>query len=155
MNFDEFKKELTKYPPGKILFVGLGNEIRGDDCAGILFLHELEKQSEFSKSKFLNAGTNPENYLFRLSDKEVDMIIFIDAVQIESSIGEIFWIDSKNISDFSMSTHTYSIKMIETWLKTLRPIDIKYLGISAASFDCSKPVTEKVLNGIKYFFNRQ
>ena len=153
MNFENFKKDLAIYQPEKIIFVGLGNESRGDDYAGILFLEELKKRSEFINSKFLSVGTNPENYLFQLTKNEIDVIVFIDAVQTNSSPGKIMWLAPDQIEMIAISTHSFSIKMVEQYINSIRPAEFKYLGITAVSYEYGKPVSQMILNSITDFFN--
>jgi len=63
MNFMHLTDELSKYYTDKIVFVGLGNELREDDGAGLEFVERLKSEKEFNKSHFIIVGRNPENYL--------------------------------------------------------------------------------------------
>ena len=78
MNFMDFKKSIT-IPANEIVFVGLGNEARGDDAAGLLFLRELKKREEYRTSNFIAARTNPENYLECILEFQPELVVFIDA----------------------------------------------------------------------------
>jgi hydrogenase 3 maturation protease len=152
MNFEIFKNDLEKYQPENIVFVGLGNELRGDDYAGILFLNELKKQKEFFNSTFLNAGTNPENYLYQLTESKADVIVFIDAVKTKSYTADVNWLEQDQIEMISVSTHSFSIKMLEQFINSRRHTEFKYVGISVSSFDYGRTISYKVIESIKNFF---
>jgi len=42
MNFTHLLDKISKFENSKIVFVGLGNELRGDDASGIEFLEKLK-----------------------------------------------------------------------------------------------------------------
>ena len=79
MNFKDFSLDLIDLNPCKITFVALGNELRGDDGISYYFLEKLKETNLFKDSAFLSVGTNPENYLDKIIEKDPELVIFIDA----------------------------------------------------------------------------
>ena len=63
MNFNDLKKDLSGYPTDKIVFVGLGNQMRKDDAAGLIITEKIEKSAIFSSAHFIQAYTTPESHL--------------------------------------------------------------------------------------------
>ena len=152
MNFEDFTKVLKPYPPGEIIFIGLGNELRGDDVAGLLFLERLKTRPEFSGSNFIKAGTNPENYLQSILDSKAEVVIFIDAARSGKRPGTIDWIDPEKIFSIDISTHAFSIKMVEEFLQNHRSFAFMYLGIEPLKTKLSETVSSEILKSLDSFF---
>jgi len=153
MNFDDLTKILKEYSPNDILFVGLGNDYRGDDGVGLFFLKRLQQCPQFSDSHFLAAGTNPENYLQKILDYEPHLLIFIDCAEWHSEPGTIDWLNSKTIDAVNISTHAFSMKLIENFLKFHQEIEIRYIGIHPFEKYLGKGMTLHLAQKIDEFFH--
>jgi hydrogenase 3 maturation protease len=152
MNFTQLLNRLSKYRNDKIVFVGLGNEVRGDDLAGLVFIDALKTKTVFNKSKFITAGKNPENYLQEILISNPEVVVFIDAADWGGEPGDISFLDSDSIAGGDFSTHAYSIKLIEEFLLLNRRIDIVYIGIQTKSTNFRKGMSLQVYYSIKEFF---
>lgn len=152
MNFKDFAKELSSYNPENLIFVGLGNELCGDDAAGLVFLDKLEEFPDFAGSCFITARTNPENYLQKILDSKGRVVVFIDAARSGGKPGAISWIDPHHIDRLSISTHAFSLKMVELYLMNNRRFIFKYLGIEPLSTNKGDHLSSKILTHITAFF---
>ena len=151
MNFTDFKKEIN-IPARVIVFVGLGNETRGDDAAGLLFLRALKKRMDYRQSNFIEAGTNPENHLERILELHPELVVFIDAAHIDKAAGEMAWIDSKDLDTARISTHAFNMTMVENYLKSHASLQVKYFGIQPESTSVGHPVSDTVRLKLEMFF---
>lgn len=152
MNLNDFKEEILNYPPGKIVFVGLGNDYRGDDAAGLLFLNRLKELSFLSGATFIKANTNPENHLREIAAPNPKLVVFIDAAQTGRNPGDIFWIDPEELNSVNISTHSFSIKMIEDFLRAGQEMNFKYLGIEPLKTSLGQSISREVIQRIDKFF---
>ena len=155
MNFEDFVKELSPYNPADLIFIGLGNELCGDDAAGLVFLDKLEELPDFAGSCFITARTNPENYLQKILDSGGRVVIFIDAARSGGKPGEISWIDPNQIDHLSISTHAFSLKMVEQYLVNNRRFIFRYLGIEPLSTNKGDHLSSRVLTQITVFFTHK
>ena len=153
MNFIHLTNSLSRYADNKIVFVGLGNNTRGDDLAGIFFTNLLKAKSAFKESYFIIAGKNPENYLGEITNLKPEAVVFVDAADWGGVPGEISLIQSENISNIDFSTHAYSIKLIEKFLLLSSKMDFYYIGIQTKSTELGKEMSLEVNSAIKNFFN--
>lgn len=153
MNFIHLTNSLSRYTDDKIVFVGLGNDTRGDDLAGIFFTNLLKTKSAFKESYFIIAGKNPENYLGEITSLEPEAVVFVDAADWGGVPGKISLIKSENIANIDFSTHAYSIKLIEKFLLLNNKIDFYYIGIQTKSTELCKEMSLEVISAIKKFFN--
>jgi len=152
MNFKEFCEELSETEPERIVFVGLGNELRGDDKAGLLFLEKLQEQAEYRSSCFIKAGTNPENYLQKIVNCDADLVVFIDAARFGAEPGSIAFLNTGQIDKIAISTHAFSVTMIEDFLRSYKVYRFLYVGIEPRNTSFRPALTAEVRTAIETFF---
>jgi hydrogenase maturation protease len=155
MNLNCLKESLNIYKSQKIIFIGLGNKIRGDDWAGIYFLRRLKNSGLFNDSLFIEAGISPENYISAILKFNPGVIVFIDAVSNGCLPGEIEFIDPDTIDQLGISTHAYSVRIIEKYISYERKVKFFYLGIVPLHTNMEKGISLPVLNGINNFFHEK
>ena len=152
MNFDDFEKFLETYPAKDISFIGLGNEICGDDIAGLVFLDRLKETGVYKESQFIKAGTNPENYIGSILKGSSELVVFIDTAKTGAKAGSIKFFQSKEIKSSDISTHAYSITMVEDFLNKFRPIKFFYLGIEPYCTEIGQGISSCVSDAMDDFF---
>ncbi len=155
MNFTLLTNELSKYEKNKIVFVGLGNELRADDGAGIEFVEKLKSKKEFINSHFIIAGRNPENHLQAILNHKPQAVVFIDAAESKSEPGEVKIFSEDEITQAEFSTHTFSITMIKDFLLNHRQMDFMFIGIQPYSTNFQESLTELVKTKLHKFFSSE
>ena len=155
MNFTQLTDELSKYDKDRIAFVGLGNELREDDGAGLELVERLKSKKEFHKSHFIIAERNPENHLQAILSYNPQIVIFIDAAEWGGNPGEIKKFNEDEISHTDFSTHTFSIKMIQEFLLNQRQMDFMFLGIQPLSTSFRQGISDLVKIKLEAFFNNE
>lgn len=153
MNFSDLKNDLSNYPENKIVFVGLGNSSREDDAAGMIITNKIKSSNSFPKANYIIAHTTPENFLNQILQYRPVLVVFIDAADMGSEPGGISWIDSNKIEELRISTHTYSISLIEKYLKLTTNLEVKYLVIQPLTINYKAGMTEKLSRKVKSFFD--
>ncbi len=152
MNFTHLLDKISKFENSKIVFVGLGNELRGDDASGIEFLEKLKTSNELKDSHFINVGTNPENYLDKILSFEPQLVVFIDSADMNCKPGEIKFIDDREIINHEFSTHSFSISLIKEFLLKQKSMEFLFIGIQPLNTSFRKGLSEEVINSIHHFF---
>jgi hydrogenase 3 maturation protease len=152
MNFTEMKTLWADLDPERIAFMGIGNRYRGDDAAGLEWVHRLEKQPDLETSLFIIAETTPENHLQKIIQARPRLLICIDAARWGGRPGEVKQFSPSEINTFSFSTHAYSILLIEKYLKVHIPIQIEYLGIQPLDTSLNEHLSTDVARALDSFF---
>ena len=149
--------ELKNKLKGKILIIGLGNVMRGDDGAGPELIRRLNssKLSAINSELFLmDVGEVLENYLGKIVKYKPDTILLVDAVDFKVPPGSIKVIDIETIKNESFSTHNISLKLTLGYLKERTKADIFVLGIQPKNLGMnsrfSKPVKQAIEQIEKY-----
>ncbi|HEY70724.1 MAG TPA: hydrogenase 3 maturation endopeptidase HyCI [Anaerolineae bacterium] len=114
----------------RVALVGMGHTLYGDDGAGILLtqlLRPLERDME--GLLVVNGGSAPENCTGLLRRFMPDLVVLVDAAQLDEAPGTIQWIPSEMTSGFSASTHTLPLHLISCYLSMELVCEIVLLGI--------------------------
>ncbi len=152
MNFNDLKTALSPYYPSDIVFLALGNTFRGDDGVGIIFTQYLQNTQEFSCANFIFAYTTPENYLQQIIEIKPKLIVCIDSARMGSGPGDIQWLSPSMLDSFRISTHAFSILMIETYLKNFTQSHFFYIGIEPQQTLPDQGLSHIVENQLALFF---
>ncbi|MCI0495605.1 hydrogenase maturation protease [candidate division KSB1 bacterium] len=152
MNFDEFCAAFTEFKNEEIVFVGLGNRWRGDDGVGLLLVEQLQLSPRLAGAHFILAGTNPENHLQQILDCHARLVIFIDASRFEGTPGQMSWCTSEQIDSIGLSTHAFSIKLVEQYLRTEQSLEFKYLLIQPELTSFGENLSKSLYQSLQNFW---
>ncbi|MFH0877430.1 MAG: hydrogenase 3 maturation endopeptidase HyCI [Candidatus Omnitrophota bacterium] len=133
-------KEILK---GKVVLVGIGNILRGDDGFGPALIERLKGKV---RAVCLDASVTPENYVARIADENPDTVLLVDAVSLQQQPGEYELIGSSDIVQSGMTTHDISLRMFIEYLKGQTQANIYMLGVQPKNIsigdEISPPVQE-------------
>ncbi len=139
---------------GRVVIVGIGNTLRGDDGIGSYVASNLGKIKE--NTLVIDAGDVPENFLNKIIDFRPDCVMLIDAVEMNRVAGECTIIETAAIKDTTLSTHNFSLKLLAEFLNEHIKTDVFMLGVQPKSIklgsEFSKEVTktsQQVINVLK------
>ncbi len=144
--------ELKKRLRGKVVIVGIGNTLRGDDGAGPELIKQL-KNSKLStlnsKLSLISVGEVPENYLGKIAEHKPDTIMLVDAVDFDSPPGSVRVIDQDTLKEESFFTHNASIKLTISYLRKKTKGLVFLLGIQPTKnlqmgSELSEPVKQAI-----------
>jgi len=121
-------------PDAKVVFVGIGSELRGDDAVGVVIINRLSEFAKTTKSSrflFLNGGSAPENILGEIRAFQPEIIVFIDAAILGGEPGTLRIIDTRRekISGVSFCTHSLPLTIIAEYIRQTVPCEIFIIGI--------------------------
>ena len=112
--YDQLKDNGITAP--KVLVLGIGNYLMGDEGVGVHFIQHLEKHNiSFTQTDILDGGTG--GFILMGTLDAYDTIIFIDATMDGKPPGTVSLIKPKFASDFpnALSAHDFGLKdMVES-----------------------------------------
>lgn len=130
----------------KTIIIGIGNEFRGDDAAGLVVARRLKAAHPNAEVR----EQSGEGGSLMASWEGYDTVVVIDAVEAGGEAGEIFSFDVTKeplpTKFFHYSTHNFSVaEAVETAraLGSLPPRMWVY-GIQGESFELGRPMTQSV-----------
>lgn len=130
--------------------VGIGNDLRGDDGAGLLVAREIAARTG---QPLVNAGEVPENYLGTIRALSPSRVLLCDAVSFGGRPGETVLIhaggDGGGFADRSeASTHRPTLSLLARYIESEIGAEVWLLGIQPESIACGSSLSESVRTGI-------
>ena len=132
---------LSKRFSGKVMILGVGNTLRGDDGTGPYLVKQLEGQVG---AILLDCGEVPENFLGKIAEIQPDNILIIDAVDLGANPGAMAILDEDELVSASWSTHHASLKLFINCLKADTGSNVLIIGIQPKSTDFGTEITVEV-----------
>jgi len=129
----------------KVVVLGIGNELRGDDAAGILFVKTLSKTSK--RYKCYNCGTAPENFIGLIEKEKPNILLLVDAADFEGTPGSALITDPKSAVGI-VSTHSVPLSIMTEILEK-SGIECILIGIKPKSTQFGEKMSAEVRNKVK------
>jgi hydrogenase 3 maturation protease len=132
----------------KIVVLGIGNQMRGDDYSGSLTVQKLSKKP--SKFSIIDGKTVPENFTGAIRKETPSHIIIIDAADMGKPAGHIQIIKREEISQYNISTHAMPLSFLIKYLEQTTDASITLLGIQPKEMDLFNTVSVEVKKSVDY-----
>ncbi|MHA1616865.1 MAG: hydrogenase maturation protease [Candidatus Njordarchaeales archaeon] len=133
----------------KVAIMCLGNELLGDDAAGLIVCNILLRKISSKKLLVFLAQSSPEAYLFKIIENDqISHVIIVDAVDAGLRPGEIAIVRPEDFSEETVSTHRISLSLITNLLKS-HGKKILILGIQPKYVVLGEKRSEEVLKAVK------
>lgn len=133
----------------KLAIIGVGNELNGDDGAGILAAKMLRGTLKRNQGiQVITAGTMPENFTGLLRRSRPSHVLLIDAADTGKAPGTVDIIDAGSIKESAPGTHTIPLSVLAGYLKEEMGSEVTILGIQPDNLSYGKEVSEKVKDSV-------
>lgn len=146
-------EELASKLKGRVVILGIGNELRGDDGAGAALAESLRGKV---RAEVINGGEVPESYTGKVKEFKAESIILADAVDMGEKPGSVSLIERDDLAGFpATSTHNIPLKVLADYLHTETGADVFLLAIqvrSTAFGAALSPEVEDTLAVLRKFF---
>ena len=142
----------------RVAIVGIGNDLNGDDAAGVLVARSLREhfsQKALSENPqavpagtgqpaggyagetllIIDAGPSPESFTGPLRRFQPDLVILVDAAELSETPGTIRFFDWEAAQGMSGSTHTLPPSMLAEFLIKATGCQVLLIGIQPAQLD--------------------
>jgi hydrogenase 3 maturation protease len=93
----------------KVLILGVGNRLRGDDVVGSILAERLGKKLNIP---IIDAADVPENYLGPIEASGADLVIVLDAADLGASPGDLSLVEREQLKEIGISTHTGNLALL-------------------------------------------
>ena len=140
--------------PPRVAVVGVGQELNGDDAAGVLAARALSQRQRAGSSDahrpvpvsllVIEAAHAPENCTGAIRRFAPDLVILVDAADMGDPPGTVRWLDWRDAAGLGASTHTLSLYMMARYLATDLACDVGLIGIQPQDTSLGVPVSSAV-----------
>jgi hydrogenase 3 maturation protease len=137
--------DTEKSRPLRIAILGVGNELNGDDGAGLSAVRAL-KQTGLSSDRFLllETGPAPENFTGPVTRFAPDWVLAIDAARMEAPAGHIQPIALDEIEGVSAATHGLPLSIVGRYLIAQTGCKFSILGLQVEQTEFGQPLSPAV-----------
>ncbi|HMK54441.1 MAG TPA: hydrogenase maturation peptidase HycI [Methanobacteriaceae archaeon] len=142
----------------KVVILGIGNDILGDDGLGSFIARSLMDLDEYIIS--LDGGVVPENFTGTIKKENASHILLVDAVELGEAPGYVRLVEKDEIANYSISTHSIPISFLIKYLQVGTDAKIALIGIQPESMELGDEISPsvkksaiEVLNTLKYILN--
>jgi hydrogenase 3 maturation protease len=141
----------------RVAVVGIGNELNGDDAAGILtarklkvFMQEQERSGCMCSPALLviEAGLAPEAFTGPLRRFQPDLVALIDAAELGEAPGVVRWLDWTVVESMSASTHILSPSIFAQYLVSELGCRVVLAGIQPKQLGFEQGVSKEVQKAV-------
>ena len=131
--------------PARVAIVGIGNELKGDDAAGVRVVRELARRMPATPGVLLiDAGQAPENFTGPLRRFRPDLVVEVDAADHGAEPGAVAWVDWREADGLSASTHTLPPSVLASFPTRDLGCQVALLGIQPERLELNTPLSPQV-----------
>lgn len=153
MSLSSWKNDLTNAlrsnPRARVALLGIGNELNGDDAAGVLAARRLKALPLPDAWLVIDAGVGPEAYTGVLRRFRPDLVLLVDAAHMDEAPGTIQVVDCTQARGFGGSTHTQPPSTLAEFLAADLGCRVLLVGIQPGQVDFDVPLTPAVLAAVE------
>lgn len=144
---DEIREFLERHRGGKIVVVGVGNTLRGDDGVGPKF---VERIKDFTSDRFvaIDAGEVPENYLGKVAKLQPDVIILVDATNMGETPGTMKVLTREAIEGEAFFTHKLPLSFVMKHWED-EGFKVFLIGIQPEQLEFGKGLSSRVTKALE------
>ena len=133
------------------VLMGVGNPLREDDGIGPYIARKFAKDGWIS----IDCGPTPENFVIKVEEMNPELIVIVDAAQMNLSPGEIRKIPVEKIDMLAISTHNIPLSVIVNYLGVDRCIIIGIEPDEMGYGEGLSPTAQKAANAVLDILNRE
>lgn len=139
--FQILKDRLTCQLMGKVVYMGIGNILRGDDGIGPELVARLSENGLCT----VDAGTVPENFIGPVARHNPDTVVIIDAVHLDREPGTVELLDKSEImGNRGFTTHSLSPVLVMERLEEATGAGVLMLAIQPGTIEFGAVLTPAV-----------
>ncbi|MCE5208313.1 MAG: hydrogenase maturation peptidase HycI [Chloroflexi bacterium] len=138
-----------KSPVKRTVLLGIGNELNGDDAAGVQFVRLLKDNIQENMPAtpavlMIEGATAPENFTGTLRKFQPELVVMIDAALMGLQPGEMALINPDETEGITASTHTFPLSMLASFIKEEMGCRVWLIGIQPEANDQFTPLSPVV-----------
>lgn len=150
---EQISKRLTALTtsdgPARVALLGIGNELNGDDGAGVAVARALRARLGSRPHLLLiEAGPAPESFTGPVRRFNPAIVLLVDAAAMDSAPGTVALLSWDEIDGLSASTHTLPPSVLSRYLMETLGCPVLLLAIQAGQVEFDQPISPVVQQAV-------
>jgi hydrogenase 3 maturation protease len=143
---DIFRAFAEKPREQRFAFLGIGNDLKGDDGVGWHVVDRLAHEFAGDSSLLFIKTAVPENHVKEIREFSPSMLIIVDAADFRQRPGAIKYIREYQIKESFVSTHTTPLTLFLRLYQADRPVKggVTIIGIQKKNNEFGQPMSVAV-----------
>ncbi|NQT32655.1 MAG: hydrogenase 3 maturation endopeptidase HyCI [Candidatus Omnitrophica bacterium] len=142
----DISAEFPRILKGKVVIVGVGNILRGDDAFGPALIERVKGNIN---AVCIDAGSTPENYVGKIAKEKPDTVIIADAAHLDQPAGVCEILKKEEIVKSGFTTHDLSPVMFIEYLEQETKADIYMLAVQPENTGFGEDMSDRVKKAIE------
>jgi hydrogenase 3 maturation protease len=137
--------------PARVALIGIGNELNGDDGAGVLVARAVVKPDDQVNWLVIDAGPVPESFTGPLRRFQPELVLFVDAAEMGEPVGTVAWLDWQATDGLSASTHSLPPTVLAKYLIHELACQVAIIGIQPQQLELGRllsPAVQKTVTEV-------
>ncbi len=131
------------------MVLGIGNELNGDDGAGIALIRRLQAElKDVEDLLALEGGAAPENLTGPIRQFRPELVIFVDCAEMGAAPGDVAWLRMEDLDGLSATTHTLPPSVLAKYLQAELGCEVGLIGIQPEALDFGAPLSGPVARAV-------
>lgn len=140
---------LRSRSPLRIAVLGVGNELRGDDAAGLHVVRLLQPLvADLPGILVLDGGPAPENFTGVLRRFSPDLVLLVDAAEMEALPGVLRFLPWQETVGLGSSTHSLPPYMLASYLVHELGCQVALIGIQTRDNTFGAPISPVISRAV-------
>jgi len=133
----------------RLALLGIGNELNGDDAAGVLVVRQLiARLASRPHLLLLEAGLAPEAFTAPLRRFAPDCVILVDAALLDETAGAIALVDWRQTDGLSATTHTLPPSVLVEYIQHELNCPVELILVQPEDIEFDHPLTPAVARAV-------
>lgn len=144
------KRDLENWLRGysRLVILGVGNPLRGDDALGIKIIRELRGKVP-KKVRLIDGGIMPENFISNIRGFSPSHVLLVDAAHFGGKLGEARLIKPEHISGVAISTHSMPLFILVELICSGTNAKVALLGVEPKNIGLGEEISWEIRAAIK------
>lgn len=131
--------ELLSQEEKRILFAGIGNQLKSDDGAGVYISRKIKHSDRISS---VTVEVSIENYIGKINTLNPDILVLIDCMDMKASPGTCRLLPVEMVQDLTFNTHNIALSRLSDFFK----MPVYILGIQPEKVEFGENISYIVRN---------
>ena len=147
MNESPLRDQLAQRLKGRVVVIGIGNPLCGDDGAGCevaRHLRQLAIEARALSLTVVDAEEVPESYVGPVVAADPDAVLLVDAVDLGAEPGSVALLEHEALGEAPVLTHRTPLKVLASYLAHEANTHVYLLAIQPARVAWGAPLSPSV-----------
>ncbi len=126
---------------GRVILVGVGNPLFGDDAAGCLTARGLKGTAGL---EVIQADDAPERHVVQIADSAPDVVVLVDAVDLGAPVGSVAILEKEAMARYEANTHRVPLGLLAEFIQRACGADVFVVAIQPGRVELGAAVSPQV-----------